>query len=274
MRQLSIDPNEYALLLDSVQRKYGYDFHEYAQTSVMRRVSHFMETNGIAAVKVLTQRLLADEELFEAFLQTVSVTVTEMFRDPSFFRVLRTYVAPRLATYPVIKIWIAGCATGQEIYSTVIILKEEGLLDRSVVYATDINKHSLQIAENGRYPRRHLDLYHKNYREAGGKYDLADYYSISGNEVVFRPEIKRNIVFSFHNLVADRSFNEFQLIICRNVLMYFNMDLQNKVVDLFCDSLCSFGFLGLGDKESLMLNNTPLCLEATNKREKLYRKVK
>jgi len=274
MKRATIDPTQYAHLLDSVQRRYGYDFHEYAETSVKRRVAHFMETHGIDAVEELTQGILSDEHLFTAFLQTVSVTVTEMFRDPSFFNVLRTHVTPRLATYPVIKIWIAGCATGQEVYSTVIILKEEGLLDRSIVYATDINRHSLQVAESGRYAKRHLDLYLENYRAAGGKRDLADYYSTDGHEVIFHPEIRRNIVFSFHNLVADRSFNEFQLIICRNVLMYFNMDLQNKVVNLFCESLCPFGFLGLGDKESLLLNNTPLCLEATNKREKLYRKVK
>lgn len=269
-----IDQHQYTFLLESVQRRYGYDFREYAESSVKRRVAHFMETHAVRDIDELTNALLTDERLFDVFLQTVSVTVTEMFRNPSFFRMIRTYVVPRLATYPVIKIWIAGCATGQEVYSTAIILEEEKLLDRAIIYATDINQHSLRVAEAGRYPRRNLEKYNRNYREAGGKYELANYYSANEDTVLFREELKRNIVFSFHNLVADQSFNEFQLIICRNVLMYFNTDLQNKVVDLFCDSLCPFGFLGLGDKESLLLSNKPLCLEETDKREKLYRKIK
>jgi len=269
-----IDPDQYTFLLDSVQQKYGYDFREYAESSVKRRVAYFMETYAIRSVADLTRSILNDDRLFDAFLQTVSVTVTEMFRNPSFFHSLRTHIIPRLATYPVIKIWIAGCATGQEVYSTAIILEEEKLLDRAIIYATDINQHSLHVAETGLYQKRNLEKYNRNYHEAGGKHELAKYYTIIGDTVQFQNELKRNIVFFFHNLVADQSFNEFQLIICRNVLMYFNTDLQNKVVDLFCESLCPFGFLGLGDKESLLLNKKPLCLEETDKREKLYRKIK
>lgn len=233
-----------------------------------------MELYSIRTVTDLTVLVLNDKQIFEDFVRTVSITVTEMFRDPSFFKALRTDVIPRLATYPIIKIWIAGCATGQEVYSTAIILKEAGLLDRSVIYATDINEHSLKIAADGCYPQRNIEKYSRNYIAAAGTRKLSDYYSMAEDAVLFDATLRKNIVFSFHNLVADQSFNEFQLIICRNVLLYFNNDLQNKVVDLFCDSLCVFGFLGLGDKESLMFTNKSVCLEETDKKEKIYRKIK
>jgi chemotaxis protein methyltransferase CheR len=218
--------------------------------------------------------LLKDESVFVEFVQDLSITVTEMFRDPPFYKSLREKVIKRLATYPVIKVWIAGCATGEEVYSVAILLKEEGLLDRSIIYATDINQKSLYIAKEGIYSLETMKTYSENYLKAGGRELFSTYYRAKYNSVLFEKSLKENVVFSPHNLAADKSFNEFQLIICRNVLMYFNRNLQNRVLALFHDSLCHFGFLGLGDKESLLFSEKKDCFEETDKKEKIYMKVK
>ncbi|HTJ53062.1 MAG TPA: protein-glutamate O-methyltransferase CheR [Cyclobacteriaceae bacterium] len=271
---ITIDTKDFKDLLESIRFIYGYDFTDYAETAVKRRITHFMKSRTIETIDTLGKTLVKDEKFFEEFVQEMSVTVTEMFRDPSFYKALREKVMKRLATYPMLKIWIAGCATGEEVYSMAILLKENGLLDRSIIYATDINQKSLQLAKLGVYPLEGMKMYTDNYNRAGGVSDFSDYYTIKGDSVVFQRALVQNVLFSPHNLAADQSFNEFQLIICRNVLMYFNQSLQDKVVDLFYNSLCMFGFLGLGDKESLLFSSRRKCFDETERKERIYVKIK
>ncbi len=259
--------------LHAIRDHYGYDFMEYSPSSLRRRIWNFMESQATFEITALQRALIANETLFELFVQSMSVTVTEMYRDPLFFKALRTIVVKRLATYPIIKIWLAGCATGEEAYSLAIVLKEEGLLNRSVLYATDINQKSLATASQGIYPLSAMALYADNYKEAGGQSSLSEYYLEKYDSVMFNAELKSKIVFAPHNLSADKSFNEFQLILCRNVLMYFNHDLQSRVVKLFYDSLVPFGFLGLGDKESLLFSSHDKHFEPLDKKQKLYMKM-
>ena len=269
-----IDNKEYKELLESIRFIYGYDFTDYSEPAVKRRISHFMEGKRIATVNGLGKFLLKDEVAFEDFVQELSVTVTEMFRDPSFYKSIREKVIKRLATYPIIKIWIAGCATGEEIYSMAILLREEGLLEKSIIYATDINQKSLQIARQGIYPLSGMKTYTSNYLQSGGTREFSGYYTAKFDSVLFDKSLRQNVVFSAHNLAMDHSFNEFQLIICRNVLMYFNQRLQDKVFSLFYDSLCHFGFLGLGDKESLLFSSQIEQFDETDRKEKIYMKIK
>lgn len=261
-------------LLDSIRFVYGYDFTEYAEASIRRRIDNFMGTRKIDAFDSLGKMILQDDKFFEEFVQDLSVTVTEMFRDPLFYKSLRENVLPRLATYPFIKVWVAGCATGEEVYSIAILLQEEGLLNRSVIYATDINQNSIQVAKEGVYSVKEMKEYTSNYQKAGGTKSFSEYYKSKYDSVMFDKSLKQNIVFSPHNLAVDKSFNEFQLIICRNVLIYFNQQLQNKVITLFYDSLCTFGFLGLGNKESLLFADTRKCFEEIDRKEKIYMKNK
>jgi chemotaxis protein methyltransferase CheR len=269
-----IDNKEYSELLESIHVQYGYDFTDYAESSIKRRIVHFMDNKGVPTFDKLENLLLRDESVFEEFVQGLSITVTEMFRDPSFYRSVRERVLKRLATYPVLKIWLAGCATGEEAYSIAILLKEEGLLDRSIIYATDINQKSLQVAKKGVYPLEALKTYATNYFNSGGKNTFSDYYTEKYSFALLDKSLSQNILFSPHNLAADKSFNEFQLVICRNVLLYFNRRLQDKAVSLFYDSLCPFGFLGLGDKESLLFSSVKERFEEIDKKEKIYMKVK
>jgi chemotaxis protein methyltransferase CheR len=269
-----INDTEYKELLESIRFVYGYDFTDYAESTVKRRIMNFMTARNIESADKLARILLKDESIFEEFVLDMSVTVTEMFRDPSFYNCIREKIINRLATYPIIKIWIAGCATGEEVYSLTILLKEELLLHRSIIYATDINQRSLQMAKDGVYPLELMKKYNSNYHEAGGKFTLSDYYNLQHNTVKFDKALRENVVFSPHNLATDQSFNEFQMIICRNVLLYFNQHLQNKVIGLFHQSLCSFGFLGLGDKESLLFYDKRENLEDIVKKERIYRKIK
>jgi chemotaxis protein methyltransferase CheR len=267
---MSTDNKEFKELLESIHLVYGYDFTEYAEASVWRRMDQFMNKKKIAAMGKFGEMILQDEKLFEEFVQEVSVTVTEMFRDPAFYKSLRDNVVKRLATYPFIKVWIAGCATGEEIYSIAILLQEEGILNRSVIYATDINQKSLQIAKDGLYAVENMKSYTINYQKAGGTKSFSEYYKAKYNSVMFDKSLKQNIVFSPHNLAVDRSFNEFQLIICRNVLIYFNQQLQKKVISLFYESLCPFGFLGLGNKESLLFSDKRKQFEEIDRKEKIF----
>ncbi len=267
---MKIETKELKQLLESILYVYGYDFTEYAEASVRRRVDNYMSLKNIEAPEVLVKMVLHDEKIFEEFVQHVSVTVTEMFRDPSFYKSLRENVMPQLATYPFIKIWIAGCATGEEVYSVAILLKEAGLLNRAVIYATDINQKSLQIAKEGVYPMDNMKSHTSNYQRSGGTESFSDYYKAKYNSVMFDKSLKQNIVFAPHNLAVDRSFNEFQLIICRNVLIYFNQQLQNKVINLFYDSLCHLGFLGLGSKESLLFAENKKNFDDVDRKEKIF----
>ena len=269
---MNFDNKEFKNLLESIRFIYGYDFTDYSEASVIRRIDHFMSTRKITALEQLGKMILKDENLFEEFIQEISVTVTEMFRDPVFYKSLRENVLKRLATYPFIKVWIAGCATGEEIYSIAILLHEEGLLNRSVIYATDINQKSLQVARKAVYPVENMKAYTANYQKSGGTKSFSEYYMAKYNSVLFDKSLKQNIVFAAHNLAADTSFNEFQLIICRNVLIYFNQQLQNKVIDLFYESLCPFGFLGLGNKESLLFSAKRKQFEEIDHKEKIFKK--
>jgi len=249
---------------------YGYDFTEYSEGSIGRRIAYFMESRKIDGVHDLARAILRDEGLFELFVQEVTVTVTEMFRDPSFYKSLRDKVRTRLATYPLIRIWIAGCATGEEVYSMAILLKEEGLLERSLIYATDINQRSLQKAREGIFRIGQMAAYTANYFKSGGKYSFSDYYLAKYDGVLMDKTLRQAIVFSAHNLTADQSFNEFQLILCRNVLIYFNQSLQNKVLHLFYESLCPFGILALGSKESLLFSDKEHHYRTMDKKEKIF----
>lgn len=259
-------------MLESVNNCYGYDFSDYAMASISRRVKLFMDTNKIMDVPTLKHQLLTSESLFELFVQNVSVTVTEMFRDPLFYKSIRDKIIPRLATYPYLKIWVAGCATGEEVYSIAIILHEAGLLERSLIYATDLNQKSIRIAKEGIYPIDRMKSYTQNYLRSGGKNDFSEYYLANYHSVIIDKKLKKNIVFAPHNLATDKSFNEFNLVLCRNVLIYFNQKLQNKVINLLFDSLCRFGYLGLGNKESLLFSDKREYFEEIDKREKLFMK--
>lgn len=263
----------YKDLLETIRHVHGYDFTEYAEASVRRRIDAFINSRNLSDVEALKHLLLNDEQLVEEFIQQISVTVTEMFRDPLFYKSLRENVMKRLATYPFIKVWIAGCATGEEVYSVAIVLKEANLLQRSVIYATDINQKSLLIAKDGVYPAQQMKLYTGNYQESGGTDSFSRYYKANYNSVMFDKSLRQNVVFSSHNLAIDRAFNEFQLVICRNVMIYFNQQLQNKVINLFFESLCPFGFLCLGNKESLLFSDRRNAFEEVDRREKIFMKI-
>jgi chemotaxis protein methyltransferase CheR len=264
---------EIELLLEGVFRHYGFDFRAYAYASIRRRLWKRVEGEGLRTVSGLQDRILHDPEAMERLLLDLSVNVTAMFRDPSFYREFRERVIPLLRTYPFIRIWHAGCSTGEEVFSMAILLEEEGLYDRARLYATDINDVVLQRAKQGIFPLDRMQEYTENYMRAGGKRSFSEYYTAKYDGALFSPALTRNIVFSQHNLVTDRSFSEFHVIFCRNVLIYFDKTLQNRVHSLFYDSLVMFGILALGSKESLKFSQYEPCYEKLSPTEKLYRKV-
>jgi chemotaxis protein methyltransferase CheR len=269
----TIDSGELQTMLAAIRDAYGYDFTQYAEASLKRRSLYFMNSRNIRTVSELTRILLGNDAVFEEYVRNLSVTVTEMFRDPAFYASLRSKVMKRLATYPFIKIWVAGCATGEEVYSLAILLKEEELLSRSLIYATDINQHSLGLARDGIFPMSLMKSYTTNYLKAGGQKDFSEYYVAQYDAALFDRSLKSNIVFAPHNLAVDQSFNEFQLILCRNVLIYFNQELQNKVMNLFYDSLCTFGILALGTKESLLFTDKQSKFDVIDKKQKIFIKM-
>jgi chemotaxis protein methyltransferase CheR len=274
MKNISAEENEELKeLLESIRSVYGYDFTEYAEASMRRRIRHFMSVNNFGSVGELSKTLLKDELALEQFIEETTVNVTEMFRDPSFYKSLHENVFQRLATYPFIKIWIAGSSTGEEVYSIAIFLKEMGLLERSVIYATDINQKAIQTAKEGIYHLKKMKSYTSNYMKAGGQRSFSDYYVSQYDAALLDRSLKKNIVFSAHNLATDKSFNEFQLISCRNVLIYFKQQLQNKVIELFYESLCPFGFLALGNKESLLFAESRKNFEEVDRRERIFIKT-
>lgn len=252
MDQLELEKLEIDLLLDAVNRRYGYDFRHYASTSLKRRIQRFLGQCDEPTVADLIPRLLHDKQFFQSFLFAISVTVTEMFRDPHVYKTLREQAIPQLKTYPFLKIWVAGCATGEEVYSLAILLEEEGLLKRCQLYATDINEEALSKARQGIYDTARLKEYTVNYQSAGGHASFADYYHSRYGSAIMRESLRKNIVFSGHNLVTDAAFGEMHLVVCRNVLIYFDNYLQNRVLGLFRESLAPGGFLLLGTKESLL----------------------
>jgi chemotaxis protein methyltransferase CheR len=265
---------EIELLLEGVYRHYGFDFRSYAYASIRRRLWKRIEAEGLKSISELQAAVLHDTDVKERLLLDLSVSVTAMFRDPKFYEVFRNEVVPLLRTYPFIRIWHAGCSTGEEVYSTAILLEEEGLLDRTRIYATDINEAVLAQAREGIFPLNRMQEYTDNYIRAGGKRSFSEYYTAKYDGALFSPSLTRNVVFSQHNLVTDRSFSEFNVIFCRNVLIYFDRNLQNRVHSLFYESLVMFGILALGSKESLRFSQYEPCYEKLHPREKLYRKTR
>lgn len=265
---------ELDLLLEAVFRKYGYDFREYAPASLRRRVWTVIETEGLTSISGLQERVLHDPACLERFLLALSVNVTSLFRDPDFFLTFRTRVAPLLRTYPFLRIWHAGCSTGEEVYSMAILLQEEGLYDRCRIYATDLNESVLRRAREGIFSLDQAEAYARNYVQAGGKRSLSDYYTAAYGNGIFRASLKDNLVFSQHNLAMDGSFNEFNVILCRNVMIYFRKSLQQRVHNLFYDSLAMRGILGVGSKESLQFTPHEKDYEQIECGCKLYRRIR
>ena len=264
---------EIELLLEAVFRHYGFDFRSYAYASIRRRLWKRVEGEGLRTISGLQARILHDPDTMERLLLDLSVNVTAMFRDPSFYREFREKVIPLLRTYPFIRIWHAGCSTGEEVFSMAILLEEEGLYDRARLYATDINDVVLQRAKQGIFPLERMQEYTDNYIKAGGTRSFSEYYTAKYDGALFSPSLTRNVVFSQHNLVTDRSFSEFHVIFCRNVLIYFDKTLQHRVHKLFYDSLVMFGVLALGSRESLKFSQFEPCYEKLTTAEKLYKKV-
>ncbi|MBU3951199.1 MAG: protein-glutamate O-methyltransferase CheR [Proteobacteria bacterium] len=242
---------EIDMLLEAIFRQRGYDFRNYARASLERRVRSAMNKLNVKHISEMIPLFLYNDTFFEIFLKELSITVTEMFRDPHFFKFLRENVIPQIMAWPYLKIWCAGCATGEEVYSLAILLKEENLYDRCQIYATDYNSNSIDIAREAQYPLGKMQVFVENYNNAGGKKTFADYYHAKYGMVHLDSGLGKKIVFSHHNLVSDGSFGEMNLILCRNVFIYFNQILQNRVFELFDQSLCHGGFLCLGTKESM-----------------------
>src|SRR5690242_5539177 len=265
---------EIELLLEGIFRHYGFDFRSYAYASIRRRLWKRVEAERLNSISELQALVLHDTSAMERLLLDLSVSVTAMFRDPGFYQAFRDDVVPLLRTYPFVRIWHAGCSTGEEVYSTAILLEEEGLLDRARIYATDINDAVLQHARSGIFPLNRMQEYTENYIRAGGTRSFSEYYTAKYDGALFSPSLTRNVVFAQHNLVTDRSFAEFNVIFCRNVLIYFDRELQERVHTLFYESLSMFGVLALGSKETLRFSKYEPCYEKLHAREKMYRKVK
>ena len=275
---VSYDPDlervEIELLLEGVFRHYGFDFRSYAYASIRRRLWKRVEAEALSSISELQALVLHDSTAMDRLLLDLSISVTAMFRDPDFYRVFRQDVVPLLRTYPFIRIWHAGCSTGEEVYSAAIVLEEEGLLDRARIYATDINGNVLKQAKAGIFSLTRMQEYTENYIRAGGTRSFSEYYTAMYDGALFSPSLTRNTVFSQHNLVTDRSFSEFHMVFCRNVLIYFDRALQDRVHSLFYDSLVMFGVLALGSKESLRFSQYEDCYEMLHVKERIYRKVR
>lgn len=260
-------------LLSALYLKYGYDFRDYLYSSIRRRIWHRVYAEQLDSIADLQEKLMVDSDCVERLLADFSIHVTEMFRDPPFFLHFRQHIVPLLRTYPSLRIWHAGCSTGEEVYAMAILLHEEGLLDRSIIYATDINADLLRRAKSGTLPLSQMRKYTSNYIQAGGCSAFSDYYTVEHQRAKLHSALTKHIVFAKHNLATDRSFNEFHVILCRNVLIYFNRELQERVHELFYNSLPMFGILGLGDKESISQTRLSTRYEAIGVKQKLYRKV-
>lgn len=269
-----IGDDELSLLLNEIVGEYGYDFTSYSTASVKRRISRLFVLDHFKTFEEFRKRVLHDSTYIKRFVEEITVNVTEMFRDPGFYKLLRTQVLPVLATYPFVRIWHAGCSTGEEVYSMAILLKEAGIMHKSLMYATDINPGVLDQVVKGIYPLRNLKLYSENYILSGGKEDFSSYYTAKYDLAKFDDELKTKMIISTHNLVSDRSFNEFQLIICRNVLIYFNKSLQDNVLELFDNSLEPRGYLALGSKEQIKFASINKNYEQVDPKEKVWRKLK
>lgn len=273
MNKSDLKQIETQLLLSAVKQRYGYDFELYAKASLNRRLKRAQEVLRVNNLSDLIPLILHDDEVFESFLRCMSIVVTEMFRNPEFFKNFREKVIPVLKTYPFIKIWHAGCATGEEVYSTAILLYEEGYYDRAQIYATDYNHHAIKTAMEGHYSINNFADYSKSYIASGGKGALSDYFQTKNGTASIIDELKENIVFSHHNLVTDGVFGEMNVVICRNVMIYFSTELQNRVLTLLNNSLCRNGYLCIGDKETLKMSVIEKKYEAICKKYRIYRRL-
>jgi chemotaxis protein methyltransferase CheR len=272
MSALSTSDIELRLLIEAIYLRYSYDFRDYAEASQARRVLHAMVQMDCRTISELQSCVLHDAEAFARLLQYLTIPTSEMFRDPSYFLALREQVVPFLKTYPSLKIWIAGCSTGEEVVSMAILLREEGVLERCILYATDINPHSLEQARKGVYPLDRMPDYARSYRQAGGRAELSDYYTAAYGAALFDQTLFERVSFSDHSLATDSVFSETHLVCCRNVMIYFNRELQERALGLFHESLCHRGFLGLGSKESIDFSDHAALFEPLVKKERIYRK--
>ncbi len=264
---------ELRLLIEAIYLKYSYDFRDYAGASIKRRVNHALRQLDCKTISALQERILHEPATFMQLLQYLTIPVSEMFRDPEHFLAIRQEVVPILKTYPSLKIWIAGCSTGEEVYSMAILLREEGLLDRTIIYATDINPRSLEKAKQGIFSLENIRAYTHNYQKSGGQRSFADYYTAAYDYAIFDKSLRENVTFADHSLATDSVFSETNLISCRNVLIYFNKNLQNKAFGLFHESLCHRGFLMLGSKETLDFSDYSRQFTPLLKQERIYRKL-
>jgi chemotaxis protein methyltransferase CheR len=269
-----VDEIELTLLLEGVYRRYGFDFREYAPASLRRRVWRRVHAEGLSTISALQDKLLHDPACMERLLLDLSINVTAMYRDPTFYVTFREKVVPLLRTYPFTRIWVAGCSTGEEVYSLAILLAEEGVYERARIYATDINESVLDRARAGVFPLDKMREYTENYIRAGGRRAFSEYYLAKYDGAQFQRSLVENVVFAQHNLVSDRSFNEFNVVVCRNVMIYFDRALQDRVHRLFYESLTMFGVLALGAKESIKFSPFEDRFEDLDANERLYKKVR
>jgi chemotaxis protein methyltransferase CheR len=268
----NIEDIEIDLVLEAIFRGYGYDFRHYARASIRRRIQHLLAKTDHHRVVDLIAHLLYDDTFARSAIYDFSITVTEMFRNPEFYNALRQEIVPYLKTYPFVKVWIAGCATGEEVYSLAILLEEEGLYERSTIFATDFNVAALEQAQEGIYALRNASQYTKNYQQAQGRHSFANYYHARYGSMIIDNSLRRNITFANHNLVTDGVFGEMHLILCRNVLIYFDQVLQNRVLSLLAESLIYGGFLCLGTKETIRFSEIKNQFEIIDAEMKIYQK--
>ena len=273
-KQLKLEKLEIRLFLEAIYEYYGYDFRHYSSTYLGRRIRKSIEDEKVDTISTLQSLILHDTSSMFRFLENLSVNVTEMFRDPEIFRILRTVVFPELTNLGHIKIWHAGCASGEEVYSTAILLLEENLLDKTRIYATDISETLIEKGKSGIFPLKSMKAYTANYMASGGQCSFSKYYMAKYDHAIFKTNLKQNILWAIHNLASDRSFNEFQLVFCRNVMIYFDTFLQESVHKLIYESLCVGGFLILGSKESISFSPYENCYEELDAKVKIYRKIK
>lgn len=260
------------LLLEAIFQKYNYDFRNYAMASIKRRMKQAKERYDCKSYSALQDLILHDTVIFTELISYLTIQVSEMFRDPSYFKAIREQVIPHLRTYPSLKVWVAGCSAGEELYSLVILFREEKLEERTLFYATDINPDALKKAEVGVYGLDRIPLFTENHRNSGGKSSLSDYYTADYGAAVFKKNLRDRVVFSDHSLVSDQVFAEMQLISCRNVLIYFTRELQDRALGLFKDSLGRKGFLGLGSKESIRFSAHSAAFTDFSRADKLYQR--
>jgi chemotaxis protein methyltransferase CheR len=270
---IELSDEEVETILNDLIDIYGYDFTNYSRASIKRRIARLVTNDRFPSFAEFRYRVRSDQEYFNRFVEQITVNVTEMFRDVSFYKTIREHVIPILATWPLIRVWHAGCSTGEEVYSMAIILHEAGLLQKSILYATDINPSVLENVRKGIFPLSQMKQYSENYILSGGRQDFSSYYTAQYDAAKFNEMLGKKIVLATHNLVSDGSFNEFQLIVCRNVMIYFDKPLQDRALHLFYDSLEPLGYLALGSRETLKFTDIDKKFKQIESKEKIWRKI-